>query len=268
MIDPFYRTVDGFLCLLQKEFSAFGHKFEDRLGRRGHSKEVSPVCLQYLDCVWQMQRQFATAFEFSQCMYSGLFVNFRRNSERERVQMMRNVGPYEDMQSDDFDFSTLAAYVNLLLRTSGVAALLLNANYIPPKAAQKQVRILSVTYRRAQFSFVCPTLMLLIYPRCLRVRDSELRLAVYLRLGAERTGALPAAQLWSARPGIVEGRPVRAEQQRARHLHDERAHGHCGGGGGDTVRLLREVGASLTPLRSVSSLYCIYSYHDEIICHG
>jgi hypothetical protein len=159
MIDPFYRTVEGFLCLLQKEFSAFGHKFEDRLGRRGHSKEVSPVCLQYLDCVWQMQRQFATAFEFSaglvtllsQCMYSGLFVNFRRNSERERVQMMRNVGPYEDMQSDDFDFSTLAAYVNLLLRTPGVAALLLNANYIPPRAAQKQVRILSVTYRRAPF---------------------------------------------------------------------------------------------------------------------
>lgn len=147
MIDPFYRTIEGFLTLLQKEWSAFGHKFEDRLGRRGHSKEVSPVCLQFLDCVWQMQRQFATAFEFSagfvtllsQCMYSGLFVNFRRNSERERVQMMRNVGPYEDMQTDDFDYSTLAAYVNLLLRTPGTAARILNGSYVPPKPAQKQV---------------------------------------------------------------------------------------------------------------------------------
>ena len=147
MIDPYYRTVDGFLALLQKEWCAFGHKFEDRLGRRGHSKVVSPVCLQFLDCVWQMARQFPTAFEFTtalpgliaQAMYSGLFINFRRNSERDRTQMMRSVGPYEDMQTDDFDYATLAAYVNLLLRTSNVSASVLNSNYVPPKPSQKQV---------------------------------------------------------------------------------------------------------------------------------
>jgi hypothetical protein len=148
MIDPHYRTAEGFLALLQKEWSSFGHKFEDRLGRRGHSKEVSPVCLQFLDCVWQMLRQFPTAFEFtgafitllSQAMYSGLFVTFRRNSERDRLHMMRTVGPYEDMQTDDFDYSTLSSYIKLLLRTSNVAAMLLNAHYLPPKASQKQVR--------------------------------------------------------------------------------------------------------------------------------
>lgn len=148
MIDPFYRTIEGFLTLLQKEWSSFGHKFEDRLGRHGHSKEVSPVCLQFLDCVWQMQRQFATAFEFSasfvtllsQCLYSGLFVNFRRNCERERLQMMRSVGPYEDMQPEDFDFSTLSTYVHLLMRTSNVSAVMLNAAYLPPRPTQKQVR--------------------------------------------------------------------------------------------------------------------------------
>jgi hypothetical protein len=150
MIDPHYRTTEGFLALLQKEWASFGHKFEDRLGRRGHSKEVSPVCLQFLDCVWQMLRQFPTAFEFtsafitllSQAMYSGLFVTFRRNSERDRLHMMRTVGPYEDMQTDDFDYAALSGYINLLLRTSNVAAMLLNAHYLPPKASQKQVNIL------------------------------------------------------------------------------------------------------------------------------
>ncbi len=151
MIDPYYRTIEGFLTLMQKEWCSFGHKFEDRLGtRRSHHKEVSPVCLQFLDCVWQLQRQFPTAFEYSgqfvtfisQCMYSGLFLNFRRNSERDRSQLMRNVGPFEDMQTDDFDFSTLSGYTNLLLRTSNQAALMLNSSYVPPKPSQKNVRVL------------------------------------------------------------------------------------------------------------------------------
>lgn len=151
MIDPFYRTLEGFLTLMQKEWCSFGHKFEDRLGtRRSHSKEISPVCLQFLDCVWQLQRQFPTAFEYSgqfvtfisQAMYSGLFLNFRRNSERDRSQLMRSVGPYEDMQTDDFDYSTLSGYTNLMLRTSNQAALMLNPSYVPPKPSQKNVRTL------------------------------------------------------------------------------------------------------------------------------
>lgn len=154
MIDPYYRTIEGFLTLMQKEWCSFGHKFEDRLGtRRSHHKEVSPVCLQFLDCVWQLQRQFPTAFEYSgqfvtfisQCMYSGLFLNFRRNSERDRSQLMRNVGPFEDMQTDDFDFSTLSGYTNLLLRTSNQAALMLNSSYVPPKPSQKNVRVFIIS---------------------------------------------------------------------------------------------------------------------------
>lgn len=150
MIDPFYRTVEGFLTLMQKEWCSFGHKFEDRLGtRRSHHKEISPVCLQFLDCVWQLQRQFPTAFEYSgqfvtfisQAMYSGLFLNFRRNSERDRSQLMRSVGPYEDMQNDDFDYSTLSGYTNLMLRTSNQAALMLNPAYVPPKPSQKNVSV-------------------------------------------------------------------------------------------------------------------------------
>jgi hypothetical protein len=171
MIDPYYRTVDGFLTLMQKEWCSFGHKFEDRLGtRRSHHKEASPVCLQFLDCVWQMQRQFPTSFEYSgqfvtfisQAMYSGLFLNFRRNSERERGQLMRNVGPYEDMQNDDFDYSTLSGYTNILMRTSNMSALLLNPSYVPPKPSQKNVSSFF-----SKFSRVLMILILILINMCI-----------------------------------------------------------------------------------------------------
>jgi myotubularin-related protein 1/2 len=91
MLDPYYRTVQGFLVLVEKEWMSFGHQFADRLGRLTH-KETSPVFLQYLDCVHQLIHQFPSEFEFStgfievvsQCTFSGYFSSFRGNCERLR----------------------------------------------------------------------------------------------------------------------------------------------------------------------------------------
>ena len=92
-MDPYYRTVEGFQVVCQREWLSFGHKFEDRLW--GHKlKERSPVFLQFLDCIHQMIAEYPTAFEFNQsmllfvvdAMYSLEFQEFRYNCERLRTE--------------------------------------------------------------------------------------------------------------------------------------------------------------------------------------
>ncbi|XP_062909895.1 myotubularin-related protein 2 isoform X5 [Mobula hypostoma] len=64
-------------------------------GDKNHTDaDRSPVFLQFIDCVWQMTRQFPTAFEFNEFflvtildhLYSCLFGTFLSNSEQQRVK--------------------------------------------------------------------------------------------------------------------------------------------------------------------------------------
>lgn len=62
LLDPHYRTFDGFLALLDKDILSFGHKCSERLGysTEGHSSaEWSPVLLQLFDAVHQIMSQAA-----------------------------------------------------------------------------------------------------------------------------------------------------------------------------------------------------------------
>ena len=63
MLDPHYRTIEGFATLIEKDWCAFGHKFHDRCMSLG--KEWSPVFIQFLDCVYQIYCQFPRHFEFN-----------------------------------------------------------------------------------------------------------------------------------------------------------------------------------------------------------
>ncbi|XP_076829829.1 myotubularin-related protein 1a isoform X15 [Brachyhypopomus gauderio] len=97
MLDSHYRTLRGFQTLLEKEWISFGHKFTSRVGHgdKNHANsERSPLFVQFVDCVWQMMRQFPSAFEFNELflitildhLYSCLFGTFLYNSEQERME--------------------------------------------------------------------------------------------------------------------------------------------------------------------------------------
>ncbi|GMF43871.1 unnamed protein product [Phytophthora fragariaefolia] len=96
LIDPYYRTIQGFQVLIEKEWCSFGHKFRDRTGHgaSNNSNETSPIFLQWIDCVWQVLAQSPSAFEFNERylmlildhLYSCRFGTFLYDSERERVE--------------------------------------------------------------------------------------------------------------------------------------------------------------------------------------
>ncbi|KAM6422804.1 phosphatidylinositol-3,5-bisphosphate 3-phosphatase MTMR3 isoform 6-T8 [Liasis olivaceus] len=95
LLDPYYRTIEGFQVLVETEWLDFGHKFADRCGHGENSDDLNercPVFLQWLDCVHQLQRQFPCSFEFNEAFlvklvqhtYSCLFGTFLCNNAKER----------------------------------------------------------------------------------------------------------------------------------------------------------------------------------------
>jgi myotubularin-related protein 3/4 len=95
LLDPYYRTIDGFIILVEREWLSFGHKFADRNGF-GLDGESSPIFLQWLDCIHQLLIQFPLAFQFNshflvklcQHCYCQLFGTFLANCEQEREKDM------------------------------------------------------------------------------------------------------------------------------------------------------------------------------------
>lgn len=65
ILDPYYRTWEGFQVLVEKEWLSFGHPFQLRLshGEKADTQE-SPIFIQFLDCVWQLLRVYPSHFEY------------------------------------------------------------------------------------------------------------------------------------------------------------------------------------------------------------
>jgi hypothetical protein len=97
MLDPYYRTLEGFIVLIEKEWLSFGHKFEDRLGWSEGGfldDDYSPIFVQFLDCCYQIMSQFSSSLEFNEDLllfilehlHSGWFGNFYFNNQQEMMK--------------------------------------------------------------------------------------------------------------------------------------------------------------------------------------
>ncbi|XP_074079707.1 phosphatidylinositol-3,5-bisphosphate 3-phosphatase MTMR4 isoform X2 [Macrotis lagotis] len=100
LLDPYYRTLEGFQVLVESDWLDFGHKFGDRCGHQENAEdqnEQCPVFLQWLDSVHQLLKQFPCLFEFNEAFlvklvqhtYSCLYGTFLANNPWERE--MRNI---------------------------------------------------------------------------------------------------------------------------------------------------------------------------------
>jgi hypothetical protein len=123
LVDGYYRTIDGFVALVQREWLDFGHTFGHRM--HGHdedggdhasgsgrersaspepgehddtdSSEWSPIFLQWIETIWQLLIQFPEAFEFTESLlmevidaaYSCEWTTFVGDSYRQRVRCLR-----------------------------------------------------------------------------------------------------------------------------------------------------------------------------------
>lgn len=97
LLDPYFRTLEGFIVLIEKDWLSFGHQFAYRNGH--YTKDLgedqrSQVFLQWLDCVHQILTQFPYAFEFNLELLNFIAANFNTclygtflfNNDREREE--------------------------------------------------------------------------------------------------------------------------------------------------------------------------------------
>ena len=114
LLDPYYRTIQGLIVLIEKEWISFGHRFADRSGlysnvlvpkldsimyceqfsySKKNIREFSPIFPQFLEVLYQFLRIWPTSFQYNEQMlrfllehyYSGKYGNFLFNSEQEAV---------------------------------------------------------------------------------------------------------------------------------------------------------------------------------------
>ncbi|EGR34591.1 myotubularin-related protein 1, putative [Ichthyophthirius multifiliis] len=101
LLEPYYRTIEGFISLIEKEWIGFGHQFVLRYGHgsKNHQDENrSPIFIQFLDCVHQLLKQYPLSFQFNQRLltdlayhlFSCLYGNFLNNCYQEQLYNSTN----------------------------------------------------------------------------------------------------------------------------------------------------------------------------------
>ncbi|ELP85156.1 hypothetical protein EIN_081980 [Entamoeba invadens IP1] len=96
ILDGYYRTLEGFIVLVEKDWKSFGHRFMTRTGFAVECPfgQYSPIFFQFLDCVHILMNTFTHKFEFNEdflvelneAIFSAAFGTFMFDTEKERVE--------------------------------------------------------------------------------------------------------------------------------------------------------------------------------------
>ncbi|KAK8840888.1 hypothetical protein M9Y10_027719 [Tritrichomonas musculus] len=126
MMDSKFRTLKGFIELIQKDWIDIGHKFSSRClhVRTSNYNLASPIFAMFIDAVAQIMNKYPTEFEFNLTfleiilsnVYSQLFGDFVGNNYNERMQIDRatslflcfddeSFGLLEKVKNDSFEKS-------------------------------------------------------------------------------------------------------------------------------------------------------------------
>ncbi|KAJ2945302.1 hypothetical protein O0L34_g9382 [Tuta absoluta] len=106
-LEPYYRTLEGFRIIVEKEWLALGHKFATRSNIAPEPQQgYTPTFLMLLDAVHQLQKQFPLAFEFNEYYLrfiayhtvSCRFRTFLLDSEAQRAEL--GIAAADDKRAD------------------------------------------------------------------------------------------------------------------------------------------------------------------------
>lgn len=80
IIDPYYRTIEGFIVLVEKEWISLGHQFVKRLGlEEKKQNESCPIFILFLECLLQLLNISPHSFEFNNTFVLYLMRNLYNN---------------------------------------------------------------------------------------------------------------------------------------------------------------------------------------------
>jgi len=96
-MDPYYRTIEGFIVLIEKDWLGFGHQFHTRCAHGASAEgasQCSPIFSQYIEACAEIIRQYPTEFEFTDDflmiildqLYSCRFGTFLYDNVKQRIE--------------------------------------------------------------------------------------------------------------------------------------------------------------------------------------